>query len=242
MASFIQDIEGLFSGIKSALVSPATTDVAAASVDAIKKAVALAQTAEHLASTFVNDAETTWSNLDNQPLASIASSVAGLVHTGDYEKAAFGLMYLVYQGAIESTNKAESVLKGVASNLTTDVQAGATKAEAEVTGIVGKVEAEASKIWTEVKDGVENVVNKVEGVFGGSQAQATTAAPVAPNVQTNPVPPVTQAQLAAAGVDPSIISAVVAAASTVTTSSAPAVAVANPPQTTPAAAKPVLAS
>lgn len=237
MSNFIQDIENLFSGIKSALTSPATTGTALSSIDVVKKTVALAQTAEHLAATFANDAETTWASLDNLPLANIASSVVGLVHTGDYEKAAFGLMYLVYQGAIEATNKVESAVQGIIPGATTNVQPGATAPaptvdttastpvtpENKAPGVIGVAEEEVGKLWVDVTSELKNVVHKVEGVFESAPTPAatTTAAP-APTAQATPV----QA-----------------------TTPAPVVAAENPPQTAPVVeqapvvpAKPVLAS
>jgi hypothetical protein len=222
MNTFIKDIESFFSGLQPAVTSPAASSATAAAGDLVKKSVALAQTANHLAQSFTSDAETTWASLDGQSLADVATSVTTLVQSGDYEKAAFSLLYLVYQDAIEATNKVEAQVPAAESAVSGDVQAveqkvataTATTAEPAATGVAAKVEAVAEKLTGEVKAEVAKVIGEVKEVFEGD-APAATPGPVAPVAA-----PVTPANAAA--------------------STAPVVAAANPPVTPAQAAAPAV--
>lgn len=64
----------------------------------------------YLVEVFEND-PTTWEKLDTQALDAIAGSASGLMLMGEYEKAALGLVYLIYQKRFEETNKLEARLK-----------------------------------------------------------------------------------------------------------------------------------
>jgi hypothetical protein len=235
MNTFIKDIESFFSGLQPAVTSPAASSVTAAASELVKKSVALAQTANHLAQSFSSDAETTWSSLDGQSLTDVATSVTTLVQSGDYEKAAFGLLYLVYQGAIEATNTVEAQASADESAVSADVQAveqkvataTATTAGPAATGVVAKVEAVAEKLASEVTTEVTKVVGEVKELFRGN-----TPAPVAVSPTTVPAAPAE----AAAPVTPVVASVIPAPAA----STAPVVAAANPPVTPAQTAAPAV--
>jgi hypothetical protein len=151
-STIIKDVEGFFSTMEQSISGKIT----GATADVVKKTLAVAHVAEHLASVFATNVETTWAQLDSQTLAAVASSVTGLIHTGDYEQASLGLIYLVYQTSIEATNKAEAVLSGAVN-----VAAAATGTTSTVQAVEGAVES----VWTEVKTEAEKVVDKVEGWY-----------------------------------------------------------------------------
>lgn len=179
--TFLKDIESFFSSVEQSIAGK----LSGATADTVKKVVATAAVAQHLSSVFV-DAETTWASLDGQSVDAIASSVVGLVHSGDYEKAAFGLLYLVYQGAVEATNKATSVAESVLTKVETE----APKVEAAVvtTGesVIQKIEGSVETAFKDVKNVVEEVVQKAENLVGIGQTQ-TAAATVAPTSSATPI-------------------------------------------------------
>lgn len=84
--------------------------------DDVAKGVATIKVAEYLIKEFETSVTTTWAQLDAQPTDATLSSVIGLLHTGAYEQAALGLVYILYQKAIEETNKVAAVVKTAVTN------------------------------------------------------------------------------------------------------------------------------
>jgi hypothetical protein len=203
--TFLKDIESFFSSVETSIAGK----LSGATADTVKKVVATAAVAQHLSSVFA-EAETTWSSLDGQSEGAIASSVIGLVHSGDYEQAAFGLMYLVYQGAVEATSKVTSAVSTAVADVTGSSTSATTAAAATPTNngsVLQSVEAEVKKVADAVGGAVEGVVQKAESLIGLGQSTTVSTAPApTPAPATSPVTP-----------------AVV---------TAPVVAVANPPATT----------
>lgn len=180
--TFLKDIEAFFSSVETSIAGK----LSGATADTVKKVVATAAVAQHLSSVFAT-AETTWASLDGQSEGAIASSVAGLVHAGQYEQAAFGLLYLVYQGAIEVTSNASSLVQGVVADVKADVPAVVADVKADTSGVVSKVETAVEKVYDEAKNAVETVVQKVENFV--DPAKTATAAPVvAPTPAPTPAP------------------------------------------------------
>jgi hypothetical protein len=217
--TFLTDIESFFSSVEQSIAGK----LSGATADTVKKVVATAAVAQHLSSVFA-EAETTWSSLDGQSEVAIASSVKNLVTAGEYEQAAFGLLYLVYQGAIEATSKVTTAVEGAVASVvgtSSSATAGTANAAADTStstttnngSVLQSVEGELKKVESAVVGAVETVVQKAENLVGlGSSTTATAAAStvvaaaVAPNGTT--ATPVTAAQV-----------------------SAPVVAAANPPVT-----------
>lgn len=132
--NLIKDIESFFSGIGSSIAN----DPAKAAAETVKKTVALGHVASHLVEVLVNDAEITWSGLDNTPIVTLVENAAAFLAVGNYEKAALNVIYLVYQKAIEATNKAvgEVSLKANAGSVIHRIE---DKIVADVKAVEGKV-------------------------------------------------------------------------------------------------------
>ncbi|MDF2435451.1 MAG: hypothetical protein JWP44_5082 [Mucilaginibacter sp.] len=168
--NIIKDIESFFSSIESSIAGK----LSGASADVVKKTVAIAHVAEHLAATFAADVDNTWEKLDGQTVADIIAGVTDNLQASNYEKAALGVVYLVYQGAVEATNKVDA-LPGVAM------------VEAKADTLIDKIEGEAETIWTGAKADVAAVVDKVESAFSPAPAPEVAAAVVPPPTQPAPV-------------------------------------------------------
>jgi hypothetical protein len=83
--------------------------------DDVAKAVATAKVAEYLVKEFTSSVTTTWAQLDGQSIDAVLSSTIGLLHSGEYEQAALGLVYVIYQKAVEVTNTLEKAVSSAVS-------------------------------------------------------------------------------------------------------------------------------
>lgn len=171
--NFIKDIENVFLQAENAIKSKLT----GATADVAKKTVAVAQVAEHLAASFISDAETTWSSLDNSNATTIVATVLENVQSGNYEKAAFGLFYLIYQSAVEVTGKVETLTEKAIDHVP-----GGSSVVSEVKSVVDKVENEARVIYNDVRNWIAPQT-PVQNV-------TITPAPVASPATTTPAEPV----------------------------------------------------
>lgn len=179
MSNFINTLDDAFKNIEQSLVGKIT----GATADVVKKTVAVAHVAEHLAEAFAADAENTWSSFDNTPTSTIVTNATVALAEGDYEKAALGIIYLIYQESIEVTNQ----VTAAAAELATDVKADLRAVKPKTEGFVAKVEDDIKEGWDGIKADVKAAVNDVERLFGGSSAPATTSAPTTVSAPQAPV-------------------------------------------------------
>lgn len=75
--------------------------------DRCRKLDAVLDVTPHLTSYFQQGSIVDWDKLDSQPTSNILETAIHCLHAGRLEDAALGILYLLYQKKVETTNKAD---------------------------------------------------------------------------------------------------------------------------------------